>query len=182
MPNHVRNVLKIKTNDKISVQDILNRCTNFNPDDPLGKDSHFDFDKIIPEPRVKADCPPDCIVNEDSHVEEDADRPWFDWYEWRIQHWDTKWNAYDGYTVIKKSYVQFVFSTAWSAPAAIYSKLAKIFPDLVMELKWADEDFGHNCGKAEYNPERTGFIDWCVTHEEDLPNPEEFAERVWRNY
>ena len=67
----MRNIVKIKTNDKISVQDILNRCTSFNPDDPLGKDSHFDFDKIIPEPRTKEECPADCLRTPDSHISED---------------------------------------------------------------------------------------------------------------
>lgn len=179
MPNNVRNILKIKTNDKISVQDILNRCTSFNPDDPLGKDSHFDFDKIIPEPREEKDCPEDCKVTPASHVQKEPDRPWFDWYAWHSKYWGTKWNAYDGYTIIRKSSVQFVFNTAWSAPDEIYRQLAKIFKDCNMEVKWADENFGSNCGEAVHY---AGDDGWSVNYKEEEPNTRDWAKRLWNNY
>ena len=179
MPNHVRNVVKIKVKNKITVQDILNRCTSFDPDDPLGKDSHFDFDKIIPEPRTEVECPEDCRVTPDSHIMKDDERPWFDWYEWHNKYWGTKWNAYDGYTIIGKSYVQFVFNTAWATPDNIYKKLDEIFNDCNMEIKWADEDLGANCGKAVHY---AGWEGWDVTWMDEEPNSRDFARRIWNNY
>ena len=119
-------------------------------------------------------------MNSHSHIESDADRPWFDWYKWHNKYWDTKWNAYDSYTTIRSTSITFVFSTAWSAPAAIYSKLKDLGYD--MEMKWADEDLGSNCGKAICEPKRTGFTDWCVTHEEELANPRQFARNIWNKY
>ena len=157
----------------------MNRCSNFDPDDPLGETSHFDFDRIIPEPRTKEECPVDCLVTPDSHIMKDKERPWFNWYSWHIQHWDTKWNAYDGYTVIGKSYVQFVFSTAWSVPSNIYKKLDEIFNSYDMEVKWADEDLGNNCGKAVHY---AGCDGWDVTWMDEDPHSRKFAKRIWDNY
>ena len=70
MPNHIINILKIKVKNSTQLEDVLNRCTNFNPDDPLGETNTFDFDKIIPEPKTKEECPEDYLVTPDSHVME----------------------------------------------------------------------------------------------------------------
>ena len=69
-----------------------------------------------------------------------------DWYDWSIQNWGTKWNAYDtseeGDTII--------FDTAWSTPAPVIQALSEMFPKVKFELSYADEDFGYNCGKVTY--------------------------------
>ena len=106
-------------------------------------------------------------------------KPWFDWYEWHNDYWGTKWNAYDSYTIIKKSSVQFVFSTAWSAPAPIYSKLAEIFSDYEMEVKWADEDCGSNCGVAVHY---AGDDGWIINRKDETPDAVAWARKLWRNY
>ena len=183
MPNHIINILKFKNLTQTQVWDIVNRITNINPDDPLGTGTTIDFDKIIPEPRTKEECPEDCLITPDSHVSIDDERPWFDWYAWRTKYWDTKWNAYSAYTKINKSSVQFVFNTAWSAPAAIYSQLVKMFPDVIMEVEWADEDYSSgNCGKAIYDPERTGVSDLWVIDRDEMPNLRRFARDLWTRY
>lgn len=74
------------------------------------------------------------------------------WYEWSINNWGTKWNAYDCIEIEDASEEQgeLCFNTAWSAPHPILSKLALIYPDVEMEHEWADEDFGHNLGRVKY--------------------------------
>lgn len=66
-----------------------------------------------------------------------------DWYSWSIANWGTKWNAYsvsdDGETI--------TFDTAWSTPLPVIQKLSEMFPDVKITLKFADEDFGYNCGE-----------------------------------
>ena len=42
------------------------------------------------------------------------------------------------------------FNTAWSAPHPVVEKLSKMFPDVNIVHKWADEDLGNNCGEYEY--------------------------------
>ena len=179
MPNHVRNVLKfskLKPNERNFV---LERFTTEMEDDIYPLNKIFDFDTIIPEPRLESECPEDCKVNKDSHVEEDKERPWFDWYVWRNKYWGTKWGAYDGYVKVGNTVVTFVFSTAWSAPIPIYEQLAKKYPDLTWEVRYADEDIGSNCGIIQYN-HNPGELDYYG--EREISHPEQFARRIWNNY
>ncbi len=70
------------------------------------------------------------------------------WYEWCIQNWGTKWNAYD--CDIAPDGTQIKFLSAWSAPHPILQKLSEMYPDIVMEHQWADGDLGVNCGQRSY--------------------------------
>ena len=69
------------------------------------------------------------------------------WFEWRVDNWGTKWNAY----AYDSSNSEFTFQTAWSAPHPILKKLSSIYPEVVFEHEWADEDLGFNCGKRMYS-------------------------------
>lgn len=143
MPNHVRNILTFKNLKANEKEFILERFMSWSED---LCDKIIDFDKIIPEPRVEAECPDDCKVNKDSHVMEDADRPWFDWYKWHNRFWGTKWNAYDGETWVHPDEIECVFNTAWSPPIDIYDRLAELYPNFEWEVKYCDECGGSNCG------------------------------------
>ena len=92
MPNHVMNKWKISHIPQDKLQYILDKLTMITKEG----DRIIDFDLIIPEPRYKKDCPANCIVNKDSHVIPEKDRPWFDWYTWRNKYWNTKWGEYEG--------------------------------------------------------------------------------------
>lgn len=181
MPNHVKNVLKFKNLKPDDVSFILSTITNVETpiDDsrPI-PEYEIDFDKIIPEPRTIEECPEDCIVESarEAHITEDKERPWFNWYNWHTKYWNTKWNAYDCYTKVGKSYITFVFSTAWSSPRPIITKLALLGYD--MEYRYADEDIGSNCGRMEYSCEQS----WRESTEEDLDDPERFATYLWNHY
>ena len=70
-----------------------------------------------------------------------------DWYSWANKYWGTKWNAYDQ---IEVEFGTIQFDTAWSTPYPVMQKLAKMFPDLTFEVKFADEDLGNNCGTYEF--------------------------------
>lgn len=74
------------------------------------------------------------------------------WYEWCINNWGTKWNAYgydDGSDYSEKGCLWF--QTAWSAPHPIMDKIAELYPTLEFTHAWADEDIGHNCGLITYS-------------------------------
>lgn len=183
MPNHVRNVLKFKNLKPKDKEFILNNFTTEMEDEITPFNKIFDFDKIIPEPKIESECPEDCKVNKDSHVEEDADRPWFDWYTWHNKYWGTKWGAYDGYVKIGTSKITFVFSTAWSAPFPIYRKLAEDYP-FRFQVRYADEDIGSNCGIIEYDPDVKYPVDpYSELYEQDAAEDTvSFARRIWNNY
>ena len=56
------------------------------------------------------------------------------WYEWRIEHWGTKWNACDAeLTETGDGSLHIKFDTAWSFPFPIFRKLAADFPMLNFE-------------------------------------------------
>ncbi len=174
MPNHVKNVLKFKNLKPDDVDFILNTIAIESEDVPINY--WIDFDKIIPQPRFESECPDDCKVNKDSHISPDPDRPWFDWYRWRLKYWGTKWAAYDCYSKVGKSYVTFVFSTAWSVAQPVIEQLRLMGYDF--ELRYADEDWGHNCGWITYS--RTdGFTHYP---ENELAHPERFARYTWDKY
>jgi len=178
IPNHVRNVVKIKGIPKDKVDYVLNKLACKYKSDITGTDEYImDFDLIIPEPRFKKDCPKDCIVNKDSYVQEVKGREWFNWYNFHCNYWGTKWNAYDGYTKIGKTQITFVFSTAWSAPFGIYEKLCELGYDF--EIRYADEDIGSNCGMITFNASEHDLIHYP---ESELTNPDRFAKYVWNNY
>lgn len=70
------------------------------------------------------------------------------WYDWSIKNWGTKWDAIDADLYIEKPReLRYEFNTAWSTPEGIYLALGREFPDLVIEVYYADEDYGNNFGK-----------------------------------
>jgi hypothetical protein len=48
-----------------------------------------------------------------------------------------------------------------------------------MEVMWADEDYGSNCGKMKYERE-SDMITW--TTPVDMKDPVRFAKRLWSEY
>ena len=69
------------------------------------------------------------------------------WYDWNIDNWGTKWNAYGqpkgGFSTKATS---FKFQTAWSHPEKMIKAISEKLPDVAFALEYADEDIGSNCG------------------------------------
>ncbi|HCR1539680.1 TPA: hypothetical protein ONA72_006172, partial [Pseudomonas aeruginosa] len=61
--------------------------------------------------------------------------------------WGTKWNAYESRVDGPES---ASFETAWSFPEPIFLKLSSMFPEATIELNYADEDIGSNCGTVRF--------------------------------
>jgi hypothetical protein len=67
------------------------------------------------------------------------------WYSWSIEHWGTKWNAYDVRIIEQVSdRLIFCFDTAWSPPIPIFHALAARdeVRNLTLELTAFDEGWG----------------------------------------
>lgn len=174
IPNHVRNVLTFKHLKPLDKKAILNRITRELEDDIYPLNRIIDFDKIIPEPRTESECPDDFKVNKDSHVMEDKERPWFDWYAWHNRYWGTKWNAYDGRTTyVYTDRIECMFNTAWSPPMPIYEQMAEKYPNFEWEVKYADECGGDNCGHIIHDKGETTCVEIG-----DMSNDEIYNE-VW---
>ena len=69
------------------------------------------------------------------------------WYDWRLQNWDTKWDAYDVVvTDDDPDCTEIEFNTAWSPPEAICHALSEQYPDL--SIAWFYDEPG--CEIAGY--------------------------------
>ena len=147
MPNHITNILTID-GSLSRVKEIYNAISPGAPgpndkaveepetDSPFKpasraelairrKDIHeIDFTKIIPPPQGEHDS-----------------------YNWNVANWGTKWNAYDQ-EMIDDHTLEFL--TAWSMPEPVIKALSEMFPDVLVKIKWADEDLASNCGEIHY--------------------------------
>lgn len=81
-----------------------------------------------------------------------------DWYDWQIINWGTKWNAME--SVDEGDHIYFL--TAWSTPLVLIGRLSKKYPEAEFNIRYADENFGHNVG--EYT-----FRDGDIVYE-DIPD------------
>ena len=69
------------------------------------------------------------------------------WYDWRVNHWGTKWDAYDVVvTDDDPESVEIEFNTAWSPPEAICSAIREQYPDV--SISWFYDEPG--CEIAGY--------------------------------
>ena len=69
------------------------------------------------------------------------------WYDWRVQNWDTKWDAYDiNFLDEDPECTEIEFNTAWSPPEAICTELREQYPDL--SFSWFYDEPG--CEIAGY--------------------------------
>ena len=110
------------------------------------------FGQIIPEP----DWPN--TPNKDGELPVKHEDPWLTyrwsngrqddrWYDWRIQNWDTKWDAYDVVvTDDDPECTEIEFNTAWSPPQAICHALREQYPDV--SISWFYDEPG--CEIAGY--------------------------------
>lgn len=184
MPNNVRTAIKFRNlknvNDKIFLLRMI--AKELEPTDDMFAPDHpnyiIDFNKIIPQPKCEAECPSAYLHPEISHVKPLKDRPWFNWYKWNCERWGTKWGAYNGYTKQGKTYLTFVFSTAWSLALPIVERLKILGYDF--DVYYADEDLGCNCGKIIYKAQTN---EWTHLYEDELDTDKcKYAKRIWNRY
>lgn len=168
MPNHITNRLTIIGTEE-QVKQVREAIKG------EGENQFIDFNKIAPIPtELVGTISPMRIISQSEYDEQerkireddltDNERKWglsrsltqklvneytkkfghCDWYGWQNANWGTKWNAYDQIEVDENV---IEFDTAWSTPYELMLKLSEMFPEVQFEIKYADEDFGHNVGE-----------------------------------
>ena len=76
-----------------------------------------------------------------------TDEPDDRWYDWRLQNWDTKWDAYEvSIDDDDPDQLEVSFETAWSPPEAICHAIRDKYPDLA--VSWFYDEPG--CEIAGY--------------------------------
>lgn len=62
------------------------------------------------------------------------------WYDWRVEHWGTKWNAVDvdASGVPEDEWLSYFFMSAWSPPKALLRHASDLWPSLEFHLLYAE--------------------------------------------
>lgn len=94
----------------------------------------------------------------------------YNWYDWNINNWGTKWNSSEPISSVDN---EFWFQTAWSMPEPVLKKLSEQYPNCTIMHEWADEDIGSNCGNGSYSAGDAELY-WCTGRE-----AVEFANNLW---
>jgi hypothetical protein len=79
------------------------------------------------------------------------------WYEWRIEHWGTKWDAeFEDVTEplrVRRTRATYVFLTAWAPPVEWLQPASEVFPELTFRLDYVDQDGGYSGAQEVRNGE-----------------------------
>lgn len=165
MPNHVTNII---TASEAVIAGITRARAS---DEGEGAAFITDFSLVIPEPEnvERGACPGGADA---SGIHQDGT---VCWYQWRIDNWGTKWGGYGTQDLKQEDdgRVTLTFETAWSHPFKVIESLSRQFPEDVIEVKYADEDMGSNCGsyvieggvmdnlyQPDYSEESKDFASW----------------------
>lgn len=161
MPNHVTNILTF-TGSVEAIKELRQKCK--------GETSPFSFQAFYPMPQelLGTTCPAKIVseaelqewikkkeagelsewerdyrpITEKEQKELRAKYGYDNWYDWHLANWGTKWDCYS--FIDNEDSIQF--ETAWSTPMLALMELSVQCPDVVIHVKYADEDFGNNVG------------------------------------
>jgi hypothetical protein len=165
MPNHVYNSVTIEGSPEQvkDVQKFLATPTFMNES---GEELIFNFAKLISIPKDK--------VGEYHTVHgfvkgEESGHTEYNWYEWNVKNWGTKWNAYEVSSEIDGGSISYHFNTAWSIPEPIIHALADYARQGGITFDWhAEEEQGWGAEFAFDGKELTLVREWDIpeTHAE----------------
>lgn len=160
MPNHVRTKVYFDGDP----EDICAMLENIRGDENY---PCIDFNRIIPMPEELRET--EARVGEPSEKQKANLKKYGykDWYGWACDNWGTKWNAYEQ----EPGEDCLSFWTAWSFPEPVLRELSQQYPNIGVYCEFADEDYGSNCGTAEFIA-GNGSVAYC---DGDIG----FAAEVW---
>ena len=133
MPNHTDNRVILSHDDSQQIDNIYN-VMNMGEADLCNH--------LIPEPR------------------DDAGLPMSGWYDWRLEHWGTKWDVYETHcTRIDANTLSMTFYTAWSPPIPVFDKLTDMGYEI--NARYLDEGW-------MYVGEYVDGFDWSTADVESI--------------
>ena len=149
MPNWCMNKMTIKGND-LALSEFAFRMKK-----------RFSLEKILPTPKKFLEDADKVIT---SKIESKADMP--DWYNWRLQHWGTKWEITNIEHSEQGAEMQLKdngktysceFDSAWNPPLIALEYLSKQIPDLEISLDYHDEMMNYT-GRASFLNGDSDFV------------------------
>ena len=158
MPNHITNVVML-SGDKKQIETLINSIK--------GEDKNLSFATYIPEPTQYPK-----IVETGSVLDTMPD-----WYLWRLKNWGTKWDAYEvSQWVNEGTSYKISFLTAWSTPLLAIETLSKLYPEIEISCRFADEDTGSNVGEYRFLNGEMSFDEILKYGEESV----KMAEQIYQ--
>ena len=98
----------------------------------------FSYETILLSPKTIEECPQQYIINDETSICVDGDRPWFNWYNWNCDNWGVKWDACSPY--IEENSIGF--DSPWTKPSQeIFQGIADKF-EVEFTLEVYNEDGG----------------------------------------
>lgn len=135
MPNHCNNELTITG----SAETLDTIRTNHLKREAYGE--ALDFDTIKPYPQKFKDQDEVARKHREANPNDWSVKDGFNsgGYDWCVNNWGTKWNAYDG-DVKRMSPTELflLFQTAWAPPLPIIKELSKMYPKAVFSLYYEE--------------------------------------------
>jgi len=95
---------------------------------------------------------PNAIQEGEKSIVANRETGFYNWYEWSVENWGTKWNSYSLRIEEDRGdgALSFHFDTAWSFPIPFLKKLARMFPGLRFECTCFDEGWCF-AGRGAFN-------------------------------
>ena len=162
MPNWVHNSINIDGEKAGEVLDILTR------EHPLGKGRAITFLNLIEPPEQhweQYDC--GGVSSEDK-----KNNP-YNWYDWNIENWGTKWDAVDTEIDKGENHFHLVFQTAWSCPDPVIKVLIGLCVERQLTFSYYFEEEQGWGGTIDVEPDGKGKTTWW-----DIPEYDENWEVV----
>lgn len=143
----------------------------------------FSFQRIVPYPKYY-NCPKEYLVLP-SEIKKDGifiscpskgvqlseEYPYLDWWQFCVDNWGT---ARDADVVIIEKNVLW-FDTDWTFADKVLLQLSEMFPEVILDFMFADEDIGNNCGCGTI---QNGVISYDKL---DLDQRVALANEIWDN-
>lgn len=140
MPNHTDNRVILSHDDSQQIDNIYN---------VMNTDDTELCNYLVPEPR------------------DDAGEPTSGWYDWRLEHWGTKWDIYNATCDrMDANTLVLSFDTAWSPPIPIYDKLVDM--GFEVNARYLDEGWLYVGEYIDGNDWSTGDVESVVTEYPEL--------------
>jgi hypothetical protein len=140
MPNHTDNRVILSHDDSQQIDNIYN---------VMNTDDTELCNYLVPEPR------------------DDAGEPTSGWYDWRLEHWGTKWDIYNATCErMDANTLVLSFDTAWSPPIPVYDKLVEM--GFEVNARYLDEGWMYVGEYIDGNDWTTDDVESVVTEYPDL--------------
>jgi hypothetical protein len=120
------------------------------------------------------------FMNVISPLEDGFEPEGFNWSNWRINTWGTKWDAIDPSFNTKdcgttEGQIYYFFNTAWSEPEEVLRELSRLYPNLEIENHWDEEQGFGEC--VIYSQGIRTIIDSWDIHESEQEEEEQNEDR-----